>query len=136
MVKLIQYLLFVLCFSVVSYGYGQSLSAVKQLAQAYENKRSDLQIQFKARVIKLLPDDLKGSKHQRFIVKLASKQTLLIAHNIDLAPKINSLKVGDWVEVYGEYEWNNKGGVVHWTHHDPKKRHTDGWIKHKNILYQ
>jgi hypothetical protein len=64
--------------------------------------------------------DNQGSRHQRFILKLNSSQTLLIAYNIDLAPKIKNLKVGDHVNFYGEYEWNSKGGVIHWTHHDGK----------------
>ena len=61
---------------------------------------------------------------------------ILVAHNIDLSPKIEDLKVGDSVEFYGEYEWNNKGGVIHWTHHDPRKKHKDGWLKHKGKIYQ
>ena len=43
---------------------------------------------------------------------------------------------GQLVEFYGEYEWNAKGGVVHWTHRDPEHRHVDGWIKHNGRTYQ
>jgi hypothetical protein len=87
-------------------------------------------------MIKILADDTKGSKHQRFILKLSSGQTLLIAHNIDLAPRINGLHKGDSVSFNGEYEWNAKGGVVHWTHHDPQDRHEDGWLKYNGKVYQ
>jgi hypothetical protein len=83
-----------------------------------------------------LSDDLDGSRHQRFILKLASGQTVLISHNMDLAPRIDSLRKGDMVEFYGEYEWNPKGGVVHWTHHDPNGRHVAGWLKHRGKTYQ
>jgi Protein of unknown function (DUF3465) len=61
---------------------------------------------------------------------------VLVAHNIDLAPKINRLRTRDTVEFYGEYEWNSKGGVIHWTHHDPGGQHIDGWLKHDSKTYQ
>ena len=107
-----------------------------QLAAAFENQQSDLQIEGDGIVSKILPDDTNGSQHQRFILRLTNGQTLLIAHNIDLAPRIDNLNVGDTVEFYGEYEWNSKGGVVHWTHHDPSGRHEAGWLKHNDKTYQ
>ncbi len=107
-----------------------------ELQEAYKSRKSNLQIQGKGIVIKKLRDDLEGSKHQKFILKLNSGQTLLVAHNIDLAPKITSLKKGDMIEFYGEYEWNKKGGVIHWTHNDPKGRHVSGWLKHNAITYK
>lgn len=87
-------------------------------------------------VIRILSDDNKGSRHQRFIIKLPSGQTLLVAHNIDLAPKIYSLQKGDTVKFCGEYEPNSKGGVVHWTHHDPNNRHPGGWLEHNGRRYE
>ncbi|WP_162808481.1 DUF3465 domain-containing protein, partial [Vibrio cholerae] len=112
------------CFSVSLYAN----DAVLQ--QAYLSQQSDLQVQGFGQVSKVLPDDNDGSRHQKFILKLNSGQTLLVAHNIDLAPRIPNLKVGDSVEFYGEYEWNKKGGVLHWTHKDPQNRHAHGWLKH------
>ena len=106
------------------------------LQQAYQNHQSNLQIQGSGRVIKTLPDDTQGSRHQRFIVKLASGQTLLFAHNIDLAPKIRGLKKGDTIAFNGEYEWSEQGGVIHWTHKDPNGRHVDGWLEHNGQRYE
>ena len=106
------------------------------LQQAYQNRQSNLQIQGSGRVIKTLPDDTQGSRHQRFIVKLASGQTLLFAHNIDLAPKIRGLKKGDTIVFNGEYEWSEQGGVIHWTHKDPNGRHADGWLEHNGQRYE
>ncbi|MBL1210441.1 DUF3465 domain-containing protein [Geminocystis sp. GBBB08] len=106
------------------------------LKNAFNKKISNIQVQGEGIVIKLLKDDLEGGKHQRFIVKLNSGQTLLVAHNIDIAPRINSLKNGDIIIFYGEYEWNSQGGVIHWTHRDPQGKHTHGWLKHKGKIYQ
>ena len=105
-------------------------------ARALETRASDIQLQGQGIVTKVLPDDHEGSRHQRFILKLGSGQTLLIAHNIDLAPRIGSLRVGDSVAFNGEYEWNSRGGVIHWTHHDPGGRHAAGWLKHGGQTYQ
>ncbi len=104
--------------------------------QAFEQGRSDLQVTGRGTVFKLLADDNDGSRHQKFLVRLPSGLTVLIAHNIDLAPRITNLKISDSIEFYGEYEWNEKGGVVHWTHRDPKGRHPAGWLKHKGQKYQ
>ena len=87
-------------------------------------------------VEKVLKDDTSGSRHQRFIVKLPSGQTLLIAHNIDIAPRVEGIARGDTLSFSGIYEPNDKGGVVHWTHHDPSGRHAPGWIEHRGHRYQ
>lgn len=108
----------------------------QQILQAYKTHKSDLQVKGSGKVVKLLRDDNKGSRHQRFILRVNKNQTILIAHNIDLAKRINSLRRGDTVYFYGEYEWSKKGGVVHWTHHDPRARHKNGWLKHKGKIYQ
>jgi hypothetical protein len=87
-------------------------------------------------VIRILADDNNGSRHQRFILELAGGRTLLVAHNIDLAPRIASIKPGDAVEFFGEFESNPQGGVIHWTHHDPNGNHVDGWLRHQGRTYQ
>ncbi len=109
---------------------------VPPLLKAWQEGRGDLQIEGEGEVVKVLKDDLKGSRHQRFILGLPWGQTLLVAHNIDLAPRIPDLKAGDRVSFYGEYEWNEKGGVIHWTHHDPANRHPHGWLRHGGKTYQ
>lgn len=107
-----------------------------EIASAYENRVSNLQVEGAGLVEKVLKDDLEGSRHQRLIIRLSDSQTVLIAHNIDLAPRVENIKKGDKLEFFGEYEWNNKGGVIHWTHHDPRGTHVDGWLKHRGRLYQ
>jgi len=45
-------------------------------------------------------------------------------------------RLNDQIEFFGEYEWNDKGGVIHWTHDDPEEIHVNGWIFHNNVIYQ
>jgi len=106
------------------------------LNNLYKRRLSNVQVKGEGLVDRLLSDDNEGSRHQRFILKLASGQTLLLAHNIDLAPRINGLRRGDSVIFFGEYAWNSEGGVIHWTHHDPDNIHTAGWLEHSGKKYQ
>jgi len=132
-------LLIVLFFTLVSFGCAASQSStdnIQQITHAYQHQLSNIQVQSSGTLVHILPDDTKGSQHQRFILKLATGQTVLVAHNIDLAPRINRLQKGHTVEFNGEYEWNSKGGVVHWTHHDPSGRHENGWLKYNGRIYQ
>lgn len=107
-----------------------------RIEQAFREGLSDQQLSGAGTVVKVLRDDNRGSRHQRFLLELPSGLTLLVAHNIDLAPRIDGLREGDDVQFFGEYEWNDKGGVIHWTHHDPAGRHPDGWLQHQGQRYQ
>ena len=106
------------------------------IRQAFENQARHLQVEASGTVVKVLDDDTTPPRHQRFILKLENGITLLMTHNIDLAERVADLKAGDTVGFYGEYEWNNKGGVVHWTHHDPQGAHVAGWLRHNGKTYQ
>jgi hypothetical protein len=113
-----------------------AVSGDSSISRAFKERKSNIPVEGEGVVIRLLSDDLNGSRHQRFILRLASGQTLLIAHNIDIAPRVVGLKKDDNVRFYGEYVWNEKGGMVHWTHHDPKGLHAAGWLKHNGRTYQ
>jgi hypothetical protein len=111
-------------------------SSSDAVGAAFKARRSNVQVQGAGNVIRVLSDDNVGSRHQRFILQLTSGQTVLVAHNIDLAPRIPGLRTGETVSFYGEYEWNAKGGVVHWTHHDPGGRHVGGWLQCRGKRFQ
>jgi len=99
--------------------------------RAYQDGARDLPVEGAGTVIRLLADDTDGSRRQRFIVRLASDQTLLVAHDFDVAPRVEGHRSGDAVGFRGVYEWSEEGGTVRWTHHDPNGPHAAGWIRHE-----
>ncbi len=105
-------------------------------AAAYRDHSSRVEVCGRGLIAKVLKDDTEGSRHQRLIVRLPAGQTLLMAYNYDLAPRIEGLRPGSPIEFEGEYEWNPQGGVVHWTHRDPAGHHAPGWVRYGGRLYQ
>ncbi len=114
--------------------YGSTLSAPAigngeaAIVEAFDQHRSGLVVEGEGLVERTLADDDQGSRHQRFIVQLASGHSVLISHNIDLAKRL-PVQAGDRVRFRGQYEWNERGGVIHWTHHDPQGRRDGGWLE-------
>jgi hypothetical protein len=103
--------------------------------QAYADHRSGQWLEISGRVSRVLRDDNEGSRHQKFILELDDGHTVMVAHNIDLAERI-PVRRGLTLTVRGKYEWNDRGGVIHWTHHDPDSRIQGGWIMLGNVSYQ
>lgn len=106
------------------------------IAQLFKAKRSDQIITDSGVVVKVLSDDNVGSRHQRLLVEVDhTNVTIKIAHNIDLAPRVPA-REGDHLTFKGEYEWNDLGGALHWTHHDPKQWRDGGWIELDGKRYE
>lgn len=117
---------------------GRSAAATRGslIAELFRQRRSDVILTDAGTVVHILPDDNEGSRHQRLLVEVDHCDvTIKIAHNIDLAPRV-PVRKGDRLEFKGEYEWNEMGGAVHWTHHDPKKWREGGWIDHEGQRYE
>jgi hypothetical protein len=110
-------------------------SGDQRVERLFESKRSGEMVEVAGQVQTVLADDNEGSRHQRFIMRLPTGRTLLVAHNIDLAPRV-PLRKGDRLRVFGEYEWNERGGLLHWTHHDPDGGHAEGWIDFDGTRYR
>lgn len=85
-------------------------------------------------VRRLLPDDNDGARHQRVVLDLRNGQSVLLAHNLDLAERI-PLGLGDRVQFRGVYEWNELGGLLHWTHHDPLGIEEGGFVLYRRKRY-
>jgi hypothetical protein len=106
------------------------------IAELFRKQQSDTWIETSAVIKKVLPDDSTGDKHQRFIAKVSSGIEVLIAHNIDIAPRVPA-EEGDTILFRGEYEWTEKGGTVHFTHAPKfKRREPGGWIEFEGKRYE
>ena len=118
-----------------SIGASSDHQASSSIQALYQNRQSGAMVEFEGHIVKLLSDDNEGSRHQRFIVKIDNQHTVLIAHNIDVAPRV-PIKVNQPINIYGQYEWNERGGVVHWTHADTYGTREGGWINFQGKKYQ
>ena len=106
------------------------------ITEAFGAQRNLPQVQGNGTVTKVLKDDTKGSQHQKFLLKVSDNITILIAHNIDLAPRVVDINEGDEIGFKGEYIYTPKGGTVHWTHKDPRGHHEAGYLKHNGKTYE
>ncbi len=97
------------------------------LRAAVASRRSGVWLEARATVLRTLRDDTRGDRHQRFLLTVGTG-TVLVAHNIDLAPRV-PVEPGTEIRLRGRFEWNDRGGVIHWTHHDPAGRRRGGWIE-------
>jgi hypothetical protein len=107
----------------------------RAILDAFAAKRSNLLVEVSGRVKRALADDTEGSPHQKWILELASGHTVLVAHNLDLAPRV-PLEAGDELLIRGEYEYSREGGVLHWTHDDPARKHPTGWVELRGKRYE
>ena len=117
--------------SYIPSGAGDDLAVV----EAQNRHGSHVNVTITAQVLKTLPDDRQGIPHQRFLLRLSNGTTVLVAHNISLAPYL-PIERGSVVTVTGEYIWNRKGGVIHYTHRSTSSRHPGGWIEVDGKRYQ
>jgi hypothetical protein len=104
------------------------------IADAYRAHASHVTVAGSGTVTKLLRDDTSGARHQRFLIDVGGL-SVLVAHNIDLARRAEPLRKGNVIEFRGEYIWNPKGGILHWTHHDPSNRHAPGYLRRNGVTF-
>jgi hypothetical protein len=105
------------------------------IVEAFENERSGVWVEAGGEVVHILPNDDKPPRHQNFLVEVAPHHTVKISHNVDIAPRAPVTK-GSRIGFRGRYEYNEKGGVVHWTHRDPSGAKTGGHLEIEGRLYR
>jgi hypothetical protein len=106
-----------------------------EVLAAQANRSRKVELTVTARVLKMLPEDTQGLPHELFLLRMDNGTTIKVAHDTKVAPRV-PLQEGDLVRIHGEYIWNEKGGVIHWTHHAFGGRHEGGWIDFNGQRYQ
>lgn len=121
----------------VAWSCGAAPAGNAGVEQDYAQHRSHVEVTATGSVTRVLGDEAGPSgAHQRFIVRLdGAAQTVLIDNNVTIGKRA-PVAVGDPVTVHGEYVWNEQGGLVHFTHHDPEHTHDGGWIEVRGSRYE
>ncbi|HEX9141037.1 MAG TPA: DUF3465 domain-containing protein [Gaiellaceae bacterium] len=103
----------------------------------YAEHRSLVEVTADGAVTSVLADESGPSGvHQRFIIRLTGvSQTVLVDNNVTIGQRV-PVAPSDDVTVHGEYVWNDQGGLIHFTHHDPAPAHEGGWIELHGTRYQ
>jgi len=110
----------------------QARGGCTQAAGAFRRQESSVWITIGARVSRILPDEYGKYQHPRFIVQCPSGQTVLITNDVSVGSRV-PVHRGDRVAARGEYIWNDRGGLIHFTHHGGPAG--GGWILDGGKLY-
>ena len=77
--------------------------------------------------------------HEGFLVHLRGGAghglTIRVEDNADITGPI-PIGEGADVRIRGEYIYDPRGGLIHWTHHDPRLRHEPGFVEINGRKYQ
>ncbi len=102
------------------------------------NKQTELTfVEIKsAQVVKLLRNDNRGARHQRWLIQLTNSKPILAVYNIDLSDKI-PLSPGDIIDLAGELKFDEKKKtpLIHWLHDDPQQKRKNGYVIHNGKKY-
>ena len=106
---------------------------------AWRAQRSSVEVTASGSVARIFGTRLgRSGEHEGFLLHLRGPGghglTVRVEDNVDITGPI-PLQTGDDVEVRGEYIFDPRGGIVHYTHHDPRGHHSSGYVKVRDRLY-
>ncbi len=103
----------------------------------FSAQRSGVEVVAQGRVTRVLGVQAgRSSPHEGFLLRLDSGCALVVRVevNTDFTGTI-PLSIGQRVLVKGDYEYYSRGGVIHWTHRDPRGRHENGYVDVNGTMY-
>jgi hypothetical protein len=106
---------------------------------AWRQQRSRLEVTASGSVARVLGVSRGPSgDHEGFLLHLRGAGghglTVRVEDNVDITGPI-PLAPGDDVEVRGEYIYDALGGLIHYTHNDPRGRHPGGYVRAEGRTY-
>ena len=106
---------------------------------AWRLRRSYLQVTANGSVARVLGTRVGPSgAHEGFLLHLRGAEgrglTVRVEDNVDITGQI-PLQPGDDAIVRGEYIYDPRGGIIHYTHHDPRGRHPSGYVRVNGRVY-
>jgi hypothetical protein len=120
-------------------GGGGSDAGNAAVYDAWRAQRSNVEVTASGAVARIFGTRLgRSGEHEGFLLHLRGAAghglTVRVEDNVDITGPIQ-LQTGDDVEVRGEYIFDPSGGIVHYTHHDPRGHHSSGYVKVRGRLY-
>lgn len=105
---------------------------------ASQNEQSHVEVDAAGTVARILGvQSGRSSAHEGFLLRVACAAPVVIRVEANTSfTGTFALRTGQAVRVRGEYETDPRGGVIHWTHRDPRGRHPDGFIEVNGTRYQ
>ncbi len=109
------------------------------LYDAWAGHRSRVEVTASGSVARVLGTRSGPSgSHEGFLLHLRGAAghglTVRVETNVDITGPV-PLGAGDDVEVRGEYLYDERGGLIHYTHHDPRGRHPGGFVRVGKRVY-
>jgi hypothetical protein len=110
----------------------------EQICSLYSSGSSGVEVIGQGTVLAVLgTQNGPSGEHEGFLLKLNEQCDLLlrVETNVDITGPV-PVQAGEIVTVKGQFEDDPSGGVIHWTHHDPRGRHVGGYVDIGGKLYQ
>lgn len=107
---------------------------------AWADQRSRVEVTADGTVARILGTRQgRSGAHEGFLLHLRGAGghglSVRVETNVDITGAI-PLEPGESVEVRGEYIYDPRGGIIHYTHHDPAGRHESGYVEAGGDLYR
>ena len=107
---------------------------------AWRAGRSHLEVTASGAVARILGErEGPSGKHLGFLLHLSGSAgrglTVRVEDNLDLTGRV-PLREGEAATVRGEYIYDSRGGLIHYTHRDPRGRHEAGYVQADGRIYQ